>query len=1120
MLLANEKLWKILERKTEKYDNDNPSRKQSAHDFLSAIDALVKFAFDRAKTIRDTFPLYTLHDDTHIVNVMDTMILLLGDKIEEASREEIAMLILSACCHDLGMSYSKEERDAALKDRDSINEYLEKDAGKYAKAYANGNDAPILSEEMSIDYFRSIHHVRVKELLENYDWPDILGAKVACQDLIRICQSHGQDVKTITDMKTDATTDLRLCAIVLRLADILDFDASRTPTTLYTYTDFHHENISTSDKISLTEWKKHRASYGFDFDKVGDRDKPYLLPYRAICENLQLEQDIISYLNWVDDELTECNKLLPYLENRWKTLILPSKIDRNIESKGYESGQFKLTLEQDEVLNLLVGKAIYSDPTVFVRELLQNSIDAVRTRKQLDKNLSKKWKPQITINTWLDNDGYHWFCINDNGLGMNKDIILNYFLKVGKSYYKSDAFISEKIKSDADSDYMPISRFGIGILSCFMGDGSVNRVEVSTRRYEKNSPPLRLSMHGLNGYYCLTNKKERHKAPDITDEKLKQHMVYREDVGTTIAVRTNLYRTGQYTGFKEILDKYICYPEIPIHYIGKEGHYDYVTETDFMQHLAINPDSSDNQYEIAIPMSSEHLEELKTKIPELTFIKPPQLILKMFNLAELGNSPYLAGALLMAKSSNGEYEPFKVEIGEEKIDVEVKIHLQARSHILYLGVELVFPEHINTRMKYLSEKMENNLDAIINAYKRIAAVKQYEKIQREILKEFDGVEDCEYFWTIDDNRKNEMCKNHTLSMDELDLIIEGVKKDMSEIMFCIQNDDEERDLITQYNEINSSYSFKVYDLSTNPCYKKYFQRFDDKENVGIIAHNGILCGDATLFCNEQRKQGILGCFVLLKDKYRPEVDIARDSVKKLPLLALAHLDFVRSKIYKEIKFYNKLKQDFISELQYLPMQAYVNIIDNNEEWLKELTFETEYGNVSLIELHSLIASHQKVKIKNINLLYFITSWNSSCNIAIEKLLFTILQQEFTLRYKKEPFNVIIFAFKKEQELSPAHLYFPPAFFVQTIEDRATLVNKIRLARHTCNENHPFSQFLLNNVELLLKYTPGIFSRIIYTLAEGNDLCDELNECITLLRSVHAIQDKIPNELHLTEKDFF
>ena len=178
-----------------------------------------------------------------------------------------------------------------------------------------------------------------------------------------------------------------------------------------------------------------------------------------------------------------------------------------------DPGAESVTYYSYESTREAVQNVLYSDPSVFVRELIQNAIDAVRTREQLDKNLPSDWKGQINIRCWMDQEGYHWFRIEDNGIGMTEDIIMNYFLKIGSSYYSSDTFLKAKLQCNADPDYMPISRFGIGILSCFMGDNETNQVEISTKHFKEGNiyhPALRLSMHGINGYYYLSNKDKRH----------------------------------------------------------------------------------------------------------------------------------------------------------------------------------------------------------------------------------------------------------------------------------------------------------------------------------------------------------------------------------------------------------------------------------------------------------------------------------------------------------------------------------------------------------------------------------------------------------------------------------
>ena len=55
--------------------------------------------------------------------------------------------------------------------------------------------------------------------------------------------------------------------------------------------------------------------------------------------------------------------------------------------------------------------------------------------------------------------------VSDEGSGMTREIVRDYFMRVGRSFYQSFAFRRRQLKMD------PISQFGIGILSCFMMSG-------------------------------------------------------------------------------------------------------------------------------------------------------------------------------------------------------------------------------------------------------------------------------------------------------------------------------------------------------------------------------------------------------------------------------------------------------------------------------------------------------------------------------------------------------------------------------------------------------------------------------------------------------------------------
>lgn len=691
MSIKGEKLWEILVQKAREEDKDLQPDQRISDEYLSGITEICQFGVDRAKTIRDTFPMYTLHDETHICNVLRIMAQLLGDHTDKLMRDEAAMLVLAACCHDMGMSYSDQEKQELFDDRDRLDQYLEQHHDEYVKAYKTNPDEPTFTDEMLRKYLRSIHHERISELLNRKPWPECLRGKVDRKDLVRVCQSHGDNPSSLNDLGCTPTVDLRFCAVLLRLADILDFDTIRAPKAVYDYCGFNDAKGDEA-KYSKTEWEKHLASQGFDFIHVADRSVPYDLPYHATSKSMQIEQAVNSYLDWVDSELNECGKLLRRYVGEWQDFILPNKILRLIETEGYVSGQYHLTMDQDKVMELLVGEELYSDPSAFVRELIQNAIDAVRTREQLDKQRPKNWKPQINIRSWMDEDGYHWFRIEDNGTGMTKEIVESYFLKIGRSYYTSDTFQKDKIRCGADPEYTPISRFGIGILSCFMGGKDSNQVEVSTKRFaaDRDRPSaLRLRMHGMNGYYYLASQREGHDPGPMKGVTEQEKRSYLQQPGTVIAVRTNLYQTGKYAGFKEIVDRYVVYPPIPIHYDGPEGSFDYATKEKFMEVVYnIHPsDELSQQGVLEFPMTEEQMQEMYEKLPGLHFDEPPKVLLKCVPLDRYTKSPYLSGVIMCTKTA-WEHDVLALQLGGESVNANILARVDFNERQKNLGINI------------------------------------------------------------------------------------------------------------------------------------------------------------------------------------------------------------------------------------------------------------------------------------------------------------------------------------------------------------------------------------------------------------------------------------------------
>ncbi|MBQ6808381.1 MAG: ATP-binding protein [Firmicutes bacterium] len=596
--------------------------------FVTAVDAVCSYGINLSKSIIRVFPQFTLHDETHIVNVCEWMAKLLGDKLECLNQRELAILLMSACCHDIGMSVSASQKKA-------LEEQFREEAGK------TGLTEDELGRRMR-EYVRKHHHERVELMLDDLQWPLAFfsrGGYITKTYLIDLCRSHGENLTKIDD--SDRNFDLALCAVLLRLADFLDFDPSRAPESLFKHMGLAQPEDA-EQEYSTKQWQINQAGV------LEDPDGGFIV-YRAEFDDANLYQQVSVYLDDVEEEIKKSDEYLYQhaFREELKGFSLPRQIIRKVKTNGFDAGSFQLNMDQDGVLTLLSGESLYEDAGVFVRELLQNSIDAVLHRVKAENGFSKE-DGKIHIHTWRDADGYDWFRITDNGMGMSKDKIQKYFLKVGKSFYESKEYKDSVGEAGASA----ISRFGIGVLSCFMAAPENNQLELST--LEKGSPAVRLSVPSLHGYYKLTENKtgSKVKPADIPHPPGERAEAYRSEPGTSICVRTSLYRLGNYRSFREIIDKYLCFPEVEVLHVDEtedEKEKKYPTQQQLMDAVhALNDEKEKKIIEYVHPIPDAVLEEWKKESPNKSWKwkKKPAIVFKYIPLDWYSDSENLTGACI------------------------------------------------------------------------------------------------------------------------------------------------------------------------------------------------------------------------------------------------------------------------------------------------------------------------------------------------------------------------------------------------------------------------------------------------------------------------------------------
>ena len=407
-------------------------REKASPDTLSRVDRLTRWAADLLTRVPGTFPAYTLHDARHAENVVMLMGRLLGPRVGQVRVLEATLLILAAYFHDTGMVYSADDLAAATREPE-FREFLDTDDDALLETHANGG---VPTDSVIERYCRHRHADRVRVHLERVD-PGLLefdGIPVIDQ-LDLLCRSHNQPAAALLDpaFKTDFAfqADLRLCAVLLRLADIMDLDNSRTPAVIYDHLGLT-DRASADRAVSDDEWRKHLAARGFQFPQQPVAN--YTVQFMATPDEPGVEHDLRRFLSVIEDELQMCRTVRDACGDQWRDLPLPGHIDAGqITSNGYKYGEFRFELDRSSVLDLFAGEQLYGTPYAFLRELLQNALDAVRLRTHLHgAGSGSDEPPRVEVTCWEDAGGYIWVRIDDDGIGMDEEAIRNYFLKVGR----------------------------------------------------------------------------------------------------------------------------------------------------------------------------------------------------------------------------------------------------------------------------------------------------------------------------------------------------------------------------------------------------------------------------------------------------------------------------------------------------------------------------------------------------------------------------------------------------------------------------------------------------------------------------------------------------------------
>lgn len=182
----------------------------------------------------------------------------------------------------------------------------------------------------------------------------------------------------------------------------------------------------------------------------------------------------------------------------------------------------------------ILGNDLYDSPLAMLRENVQNAYDAILERKQVDSDFSPIIKVEISDTQII---------IEDNGIGMNDDILTNNYWKAGNSGKNNPQAIAAGV----------VGHFGIGALANF---GVCTKLEIQTHRFGEEKSFTSVALRD--------NLNVKESIPIVT------HPANEFPIGTRIAATLENQGVINADSAINYLRQYIEYIEIPVTINGKE----------------------------------------------------------------------------------------------------------------------------------------------------------------------------------------------------------------------------------------------------------------------------------------------------------------------------------------------------------------------------------------------------------------------------------------------------------------------------------------------------------------------------------------------------------------------
>ena len=471
--------------------------------------------------IKYCFREYTDHSIKHAYSVLLTMEQLVSN-IVALSELELTAIILSAVLHDVGMYY--EDCDFEEYSQNGIlpawaveklelldfKQLQESTTATYAKEYivrlSHGIRAGYNMDKYGISKCCSNRYI-------NDDYSAVIKFICASHQLSYNGLNHAyetkwprtrptQGINVGTDFTDAGKINIIFICMLLRIADLLDFDADRAPKELF-------NKLRIQDATSRYEWKKNGLISNHakvrQFSALSKKcpnchaniNKEIYFTARPLPEQREsgeLEEyfsalrGVKQYINYVEEEISSI--IDRYNENCYDTKYIIYLYPK-VTFEASDTPDAKINFNYGTIVEMLLTESVYGERRVGLREMIQNAMDACRFRYAYER---EGYNPIIKV---IFNYDENKFILEDNGRGMTTDIIQRYFLKIGGSIYNTEEYKYSKYK------FSHAGHFGIGFFATFMLSNKEVLIETS---FIETHEKITIKVSSQSEFYYLGSK--------------------------------------------------------------------------------------------------------------------------------------------------------------------------------------------------------------------------------------------------------------------------------------------------------------------------------------------------------------------------------------------------------------------------------------------------------------------------------------------------------------------------------------------------------------------------------------------------------------------------------------